>query len=141
MTILHGLDDACSACGRAAGDHTLREWDVCTGERRWELPFEETQPGAAKDAAGEHLRRMFNLDPDLHVADNVLIQAAVLDGASGPVKVHAPTLVHEFQSSVSGGPVTVCKVAFIGDPVSMRAYGRLVRDSANGAAKATERTG
>ncbi len=83
-------------------------------------------------------RHVFRLD---HVAG---VQAARigqdLGGRSGALQVTVPGLLHEFQIGVPGQPPsTVARVAFIGNLAAMRGYGRLVRDSANGAANAAER--
>lgn len=135
-----GLDAPCPACGRTSGDHTVREWVDCLGAQTTDLPFEETPPDIAA-GAGEHLRRSFGVDRDIIVADHVVVRALTLDGASGPLQVRLPALLHEFQVGVAGQPPTpVAKVLFTGNGQSIRGYGRLVRDSANGAANAAERT-
>lgn len=136
MSALRGLDEACGACGRVSGDHTLREWAACMGTVTTDLPFEATPPDLAA-AAGAAVREQFALDEDLIVADHVVVRAVTLDGHAGTIRVKLPGLLHEFQIGVAGqAPVTIAKVAFIGDDGSMRGYGRLVRDSANGAANA-----
>lgn len=132
-----GLDDACGACGRISGDHTLREWAACLGEATLDLPYRGLG-GDEAERASKAVHEQFKLDPDLIVADNVYVKAAVLNGASATVHVAVPALLHEFQSSALGKQVTVAKVLFLGDLDSMRAYGRLARDSANGAANAAE---
>lgn len=135
-----GLESPCPVCGRTSGDHTLREWSACFGEPTTDLPFEITPPDAAKLAA-ERVRESFDLDSDLIIADNVLVTAATLGGAAhGGIRVRIGALIHDFQIGVSGAPPqTVAKVMFLGDPLTMRKYGRLARDSANGAANAVER--
>ncbi len=71
---------------------------------------------------------------------HVVVRAVTLAGASGQLQVRVPGLLHEFAIGVPGQPpAPVAKVAYIGDLASMRGYGRLVRDSANGAANAAER--
>lgn len=135
---IEGLDQPCSVCERPSGDHTLREWAACIGTVTTDLPYEQTPPDAAAVVA-EKVRQQFNLDEDLIVADHVVIRAATLDGASGQVRVRIPALIHEFQVGVSGQPpVTVAKVVYVADTDGMRAYGRLARDTANGAANAAE---
>ncbi len=141
MSPIRGLNEACGACGRPAGDHTLREWNACIGTVTTDLPFEVAADDTAALAAAS-IRERFQLDPDLIVADHVVMRAVTLAGNSGPVRVCFPGLLHEFQIGVGGQAlVTVAKVAFLGDVASMRGYGRLVRDSANGAANAAERAG
>jgi hypothetical protein len=134
---VHGLDDACPACRRPSGDHTLREWAACMGEST-ELPYEPI-PNDTAAAANAALRERFGLDDDLVVADNVVIRAATLDFSAGAIAGKMPALIHEFQTSGTGGPpVPVAKVVFVSPGDGMRRYGRLVRDSANGAANAAE---
>lgn len=137
---VEGLDQPCGTCGRVSGDHTLREWAVCLGTVTLDLPFEPI-PDDAAAAASAAVRERFQLDPDLIVADNVVIRAATLDGNTGAVQLRLPVLLHEFQISTGSAtaPATIAKVAFLsGDGVGMRNYGRLVRDSANGAANRAE---
>lgn len=139
MSAVRGLDTPCPACGRVSGDHTLREWSVCLGETTTYLPFEET-PADMAIAASAAVRERFQLDEDIVVADHIIVRALTLTGGSGPLTVRLPAVLHEFQVGVSGqSPTTVAKIAYIGDVPTMRAYGRLVRDSANGAANAAER--
>jgi hypothetical protein len=136
---VRGLDEACGVCGRPSGDHTLREWSACLGEVTTDLPFEQTPPDAAQVAA-DSIRERFQLDPGTIVADHVAIYAATLDGSSGVVQVKFPALIHEFGIGRPGqSPHTVAKVIYLGDIDAMRQYGRLARDSANGAANAAER--
>lgn len=139
MTPLEGLDQACPVCGRRSGDHTLDEWAKCLGEPTTNLPFERIDDDAAKLAA-DRLREQFELDEDLIIADNVVVKAVTLSGMSGVVGVMVPGLVHEFGIGLPDKPAAdVARVLYAGGPESLRAYGRLVRDSANGAANAAER--
>lgn len=104
-----------------------------------DLPFEAT-PADIAVIASASVRDRFQLDDDLIVADHVVVHAVTLSGASGNVAVRVPGLMHEFQVGLGGmPPATVAKVAYLGDVAAMRAYGRLVRDSANGAANAAQR--
>jgi len=106
-----------------------------------DLPFERI-PDDAAALASEAIRKQFALDDDLILADSCVIRAALIDGASGVVKVKVPTLIHDFQIGIPGRPPsTVARVLYMGDVAAMRSYGRLVRDSANGAANAAERGG
>lgn len=139
MSVLRNLDQPCATCGRPAGDHTLREWGECLGTLTTDLPFEDTPPDIARAAAAS-VRERFQLDPDLIVADHVVVRAITLEGRTGAVGLKLPAVLHEFQIGVAGqSPVVVAKAAFIGDVTSVRSYGRLVRDSANGAANVAER--
>lgn len=137
---VHGLDDDCPVCGRVSGDHTLREWAVCLEQRTTDVPFEAMPDDAVGAAATEAVRKQLG-DDDLVLVDGVVVKALALGAETGPVAVRVPALLHEFQVNVSGGPpATVAKVLFTaGDPDGMRGYGRLVRDTANGAANAVER--
>jgi hypothetical protein len=136
---LRGLDQECPACGRVSGDHTLREWSRCIGATTTDLPFEETPPDMAGEAA-EAVRKQFQLDDDLIIADHIVAKAMTLDGHSGLVQVRLPALLHEFQVGIAGQPpTTVAKVVYLGDASTLRQYGRLLRDTANGAANAAER--
>jgi len=50
-----------------------------------------------------------------------------------------PIVLHEFSTSPRVGEV-IARVAYVGDVHTVRQYGRLLRDTANGAANAAERT-
>lgn len=136
---VEGLDEACDRCGRVRGDHTLREWVECVGHPTVDLPYEEVPPETARMA--EELRGRMGLDDDVIVADHAVVQAMTLGGVGeGGLRVVVPTLMHDFQMGRPGQPpTTLVKVAFIAGPEVMRAYGRLARDCANGAANAAER--
>lgn len=134
-----GLDRPCSVCGRTSGDHTLREWAECMGTTTTDLPYEQTARDLA-DLAGENLRRSFGIGGDVVVADHVVVKALTLDGANGPLRVRLPAVLHEFQVGTPGHPPSaVAKILFTGTADSIRGYGRLVRDSANGAVNAAQR--
>lgn len=134
-----GLDQPCGVCDRESGAHTLREWAICLGTVTTDLPFEQV-PADMAQAAGAAVRQKFGLDANLIVADSVVVRAAVLDGYTGPVGVKIPVVLHDFQIAVPGHPPqTVAEIAYVGDDDAMRAYGRLIRDSANGAANGAKR--
>lgn len=140
MSPLRDLDQPCAACQRPRGDHTLREFSTCLGARTFDLPYEDLEQDATAAAAGEALRKSFSIPGDVIVADHVVVRALTLDGGSGGLRVRLPGLMHEFQIGVQGKPpVLQAKVLFAGGLDSIRGYGRLVRDSANGAANAAER--
>lgn len=138
--ILDGLDDRCTVCGEVVGEHTLRQFNVCTGEKAWELPADVVPDDIAK-LANERLREQFRLEGDWLVADTVSVKALVLSGGAVGLRVNVPAVLHEFQMGVAGRPPgTVAKVLFIGGTEDvMRSYGRLVRDSANQACNAAKR--
>jgi hypothetical protein len=131
MTV-RNLDAACH-CGRISGDHSLREWAACLGATAMDLPYEEV-PGGPVDVPLEATGRV--------MADNVVARSAVVEQASGPVKVRIPVLVLTFGVNFPGEPPrTVAEVALIaGDGDGMRRFGKLFRDTANGAANAIGRT-
>lgn len=134
-----GLEQPCGTCERPAGDHTLREWAACMGEVTTDLPYEPSEPDAAELVAAQ-VREQFHLDGDLIVADHVVARAITLQGAADVVGVTFPGVLHEFQIGLGGtAPAVVAKVLYLGDVDAMRAYGRLLRDTANGAANAAER--
>jgi hypothetical protein len=132
-----GLGQQCAVCQRVVGDHTLREWFACMGTVTTDLPYEGL-PADLAEAAAASLRERFRLDDDMLVADHVNLTAFTLRD-DGPLQIMLPAVLHEFQiGSPDSPPHTVAKVAFIGDVRSVRGYGRLVRDTSNGAANAVE---
>lgn len=135
--MIAGLNDPCGSCRRRSGDHTLDEWAVCLGQPSHVLDFEEVPADVAA-----LLRERFAGLEGYAVADTVDARAAVLDGAAGSVQVALPALLLDFSTGHPTQPPTPrANVAFIGPPEVMRAVGRLIRDTANGAAKAGERAG
>lgn len=135
---INGLDEDCSVCGRVSGDHTLREWADCLGTTTIDLPYEPVPEDAAR-VAREQLGLQFGLPDDWLVADNVVAKAMFLEGDSGAVQVRVPVVVHEFSVATPTGLVAVCPpVAFTSPPDTIRKFGRLIRDTANGAANAAE---
>lgn len=121
-----GMDDNCPACERTVGDHTMREFEACTASRSFEIAY-----GPASKALNER----FGLDADVLVADHLVAKAVVLSGSAGPLGVSLPGLLMDFGSSETGEVQTVAKVLFLADAKGQRAAGRLLRDTANGAAK------
>ena len=139
MSALRRLDEPCPTCERVSGDHTLREWSACIGEATTDLPFEPVAPDL-QDAADTALHQRFGIDPDIVIADHVDVKAITVDGHTGPVQVRFPALLHDFKvGRPPGPPAPLAKVLYLGDVTVMRQYGRLIRDSANGAANAAER--
>jgi len=128
--LLSGLDAPCPICERVCGDHTLREWAACTETLAVDLPYEAV-PSDIADA----VRQRFQLGSDVVVADHCVIKAVALEGAAGYTTIRVPAVLHEFAIGQMGtAPTTVAKVLYLASPDGLRAYGRLVRDSANGAA-------
>jgi hypothetical protein len=135
MTV-HDLDAPCPVCHRPSGDHTLREWARCLNTKTLDLPFEPIPADAATTAAAA-LRKQLNIDDDVILADHVIVRALTLAGASGPLAVRLPCVHHDFQLATPQ-PVTVARILFVGNPDSIHGYGRLIRDSANGAVNAAK---
>lgn len=70
------------------------------------------------------------------VADTIVVKAVWLEGGAGGLPIGSPGLIHEFSiGQPNASPIPVVKILFLAPPDSMRSYGRLIRDSANGAAK------
>lgn len=83
----------------------------------------------------------FGLPDGTLVVDNVVAKSAVAQadvGAFGQ-SLLLPLVLHEFSRSPNVGKV-LARIAYIGDADVLRQYGRLVRDTANGAANAAERS-
>lgn len=140
MSAIDGLDDACPACDLVCGDHTLRQWAACMGTLATRLPY-APQTADVADLANRTMQERFGLEEDWLVADNVILRAATLEADSGPLGVRMPALIHEFSSSHPDPlqPRPLAKVVFTGSLETMRGYGRLARNSANGAANAAEK--
>lgn len=135
-----GRDEACPACGRRVGEHTLDEWDACLGATTLDQEF---GPAGSADAVTEAIRERFGLDGEPLIADHVIVEAAILDGQfnsaiKGPT-VKIPTLIHNFALGVDGSAEPVARVLYMADVEGMRRYGALVGDAAIGAAKAAAR--
>lgn len=131
MTV-HNLDAACH-CGRISGDHSLREWAARLGATAMDLPYEEVPDGPVDVPLDS---------PGRVMADNVVARSAVIDASTGAVKVLVPVLLLTFGQNAPGEPPRdVAEVALVaGDANGMRRFGKLFRDTANGAANAIERS-
>ncbi len=128
------LDEPCAACRRPAGDHTLREWAACLGTTTVDQPFRH--PGAREaEQIGREIKRRFELDDDLVIADHVEVTAATLEGYSGIVKTKTPVVVHDFGIGHPGGHTIVARVAFVSEPEAMRAYAEMMWKNATAAAE------
>jgi hypothetical protein len=107
------------------GDHTLREYRVCD---RPYMPAEE-DPSLK-------VREQFGFDADQAIADHVDVKAGHIATQVG----NFPVLMFDFGISISGVVQKAARVVYTaGDAQSMRQFGRLMRDSANGAANRAER--
>lgn len=126
-----GMEDPCLACGRVVGDHTMREFNACTGESGYEIAY--------APASSRTINERFGIPSGVLVADHVIAKASVVEGAAGALKIKLAGLLLEFASSATGRVEPVTKVLVMGDAPTIRSVGRLVRDTANGAANATER--
>jgi hypothetical protein len=133
-----GLDQPCPTCERLAGDHTLREWSTCMDQPTTDLRYEDLPPDA--QAMTNRLRDQLGVDEDWLIADNVVAKSLVLTGRAGVVRVAMPAVLTEFAVGAFGSaPMPVAKALFIGNEKTVRGYGRLLRDTANGAANAAKR--
>jgi hypothetical protein len=122
------LDMPCRVCGDPIGDHPMRLWLEHT-RGGTELPY-ETIPKEGLSAA-------FGLD--CPIADHVDVRSMVaLHDRLGPLALLEMTW--QIGDPISG-PTPVTKLAFLGEPDGLRSLGRLLRDSANGAANAAEKAG
>lgn len=137
MASVEGLDDQCGSCGREMGAHTLREFAACLETPSHNLPY-EAFPADSIDDANEALRRKFQLDGDVIVADSVVAYSATLTGDAGPIGVSVPAVIHEFQQGTPAGPRTVAKVVYLSPADAMRKYGTLIYNTAWAAAKGAE---
>ena len=128
---VRNLDATCH-CGRIAGDHTMREWAECLGTPATDLPYEPVPDGPVNIPLES---------PGRVMADNVVARSAVIDASTGPVEVRVPVLLLTFGQNAPGEPPRiVAEVALVaGDSDGMRRFGKLFRDTANGAANAVGR--
>lgn len=128
------IERPCSTCGQVLGDHTVREWIVCAGKPTLDLPYEATPTDAAA-LYNEVIREQLDMPEGVVFADHVVARAMVMDTPVGKL----PMVLHEFQMAIAGsGVVPVATVGFMASVKVLRGYGRLVRDTANGAANAAE---
>jgi hypothetical protein len=119
-------DTACPTCDRRTGDHTIDEWMTCLDQPAFHLPFEPV--------AGTRPVTFSLAGRDMVIADTIDIRALIADG---PARI--PVLLLTFSvGNPTAPPTQVCEVGFIAGPDGMRRFGKLVRDSAYGAAKAGE---
>jgi len=130
---IQNLEAACMVCERPAGDHTLREWSACMGTITTDLPYGPIPADARRIA------ERFGLPDGTLVADNVVAKSLVARADMGPLgqSLLLPLVLHEFSRSPNVGEV-LARIAYIGDVGTLRQYGRLLRDTANGAANAAE---
>lgn len=137
-----GMDATCPACGEEVGGHTLRKFTECAGERGLgvDRPYHEVKPQDAVSAVMNGMRERFKIGGDVLIADHVQASALVVAGEAGPLTIRSPAVLHEFQIGLPTGPAAVVKIMFAAGTVQvMRSYGRLLRDTSNGAANAAER--
>lgn len=128
--MIRGRDEPCPACSRRLGDHTVDEWDDCLGVPSVDLGFEPTtEPTAVKWTLG---------DRDVVVCDHVIARALVATDPGS--KIIVPLLHLEFLIGKPGAPpAPLGEVAIVGETDGLRKIGKLLRDTANGAANAAER--
>lgn len=128
------LDEPCAFDGRPIGDHTMREWAAhLDAEPHTDLAFEEIPDGPI-------MMNVTDGDEPLAVADTLIARAAVFDATSGTMKIKVPLLLVDLQIGQPGdAPRTFYKFGFVSTPDVMRKIGKLLRDTAYGAANAAEK--
>lgn len=132
MSMLQGLDELCPYChAKPIGEHTLREWDTHAGVHT-DLPYEPTG-GRTPFLTGER-------DGEQVALADTITARALLMSAPGPLVAALPCLLIDFeQGDPLGPPQRLARIGLVGPPEMMRKFGRLLRDTANGAANAAER--
>lgn len=132
--MIGNLDEICPIDSRPIGDHTLREWAEHAEHATIDVPYEAAPAGLPLVDGGPATGAPF--------ADTVDTRAMVGDASHGGLKILLPCLELSFGlGHADRPPDPVTKVTFCGPPAIMRAFGKLVRDSAYGAANAAERAG
>ena len=136
MKFDRGLDEPCdNHDGKLYGDHTLREFQDCVSAGDYTVPYEDTP-----DDLQALLHARFGGLEGYTIADTFTSRSAVLDAGAGPLRMKVPALLLEFCTGhPSAGPTIVAQVAFLAPPEIMRTMGKVIRDSANGAANAAEK--
>lgn len=132
MSTIPNLEELCAIDGRKIGDHTMREWAAhLDADPHTDLPFEEIPDGPV----------MFNTpDGGVPLADSIVARAGMLDGNTGQAVVQIPLIVLDFQLGRPGAaPSTFYTVGLVAPPDTMRKIGKLLRDTAYGAASAAEK--
>lgn len=126
--------DAMSIVLEVAG--IVREWGESLGAPELDLPYEETDENTA-ELINQRMRERFGGGEELSFADHVLARGVTLDVPEAGIKLAGVIL--EFQVGIDGqAPAPVSTVCYNGDSETMRKFGKLVRDTANGAARAAE---
>ena len=132
MSTAQNLDEICPFDGRPIGDHTMREWNAhLDAGPHTDLPFENIPDGPVMMHIG---------DEGLPTADSLVARASVVEMSAGPAVYRVPAMIVDLQIGQPGdAPRTFYTFAFISTPEIMRKIGKLLRDTANGAANAAER--
>lgn len=130
------MEQPCYVCTRPTGDHTLREWATCAQQPHTHAPYQDAPQDNVAAFGGERLQEALATGAGPMVADGVVVKAIAIDTPIGRIGA----VVHDFTRGVPtpGHPdEPVCSVMYLGgDAEGLRRYGTLVRDCANGAAKA-----
>lgn len=139
MAELGNLDAACPVCGVRAGSHTLDQQAVCLGTLTRDETYRDAPDGLVA-----------NVPAGTAMADHVEVKALVVhadggvpavsfDPRAGQIRVDVPAVFLEFGTSASGEVRPVARVLFVGTEDGVRGFGRLLRDTSNGAANAAKR--
>lgn len=133
MSAIPNLAEACTICtdGKPIGEHTLAEWwDERHSAPHTDLDYEENPDGKPVDVPVEML-----------VADTIVARAGVQRyDLAGGAKAIFPVLIFDFALGRMGqAPEHVVTVGLLGTSEIMRKVGKVLRDTANGAANAAER--
>lgn len=133
--MIEGLEESCMNCGEVVGDHTVRQWNLCASAVQMDLKYEDVPEDVR--AFTERL----GFAHGVQVADHCIARSLVMKGDSAPgmPRVVLPVVQLEFSVGTPKGSLEGAKIAFIGSEESIGKFGKLVRDTSNGAVNAARR--